>query len=88
MKEGEQVLLFLGDTTGFLKEIDGTLYGIIGDYDGKLYLQNDGTYKRPSPSETDEYVFEAGNLIADSIIDLSSGLNCLQSEVKLWNRKR
>lgn len=24
----------------------------------------------------------------DSIIDLSSGLNCLQSEVKLWNRKR
>jgi hypothetical protein len=66
MKEGEQVLLFLGDTIGFLKEIDGTLYGIIGDYDGKLYLQNDGTYKRPSPSETDEYVFEAGNLTADT----------------------
>lgn len=62
MKEGEQVLLFLGDTTGFLKEVDGTLYDIIGDYDGKLYLQSDGTYSRPSPSETDEYVFEAENL--------------------------
>ncbi len=66
MKEGEQVLLFLGDTTGFLKEADGTLYDIIGDYDGKLYLQSGGTYTRPSPSETDEYVFEAGNLTADT----------------------
>ena len=66
MKEGEQVLLFLGDTTGFLKDIDGTLYDIIGDYDGKLYLQSDGTYSRPSPSETDEYVFEEGNLTADT----------------------
>ena len=66
MKEGEQVLLFLGDTTGFLKEIDGTLYDIIGDYDGKLYLQSDGTYRRPSPSETDEYVFDKGNLSADA----------------------
>ena len=66
MKEGEQVLLFLGDTTGFLKEADGTLYGIIGDYDGKLYLQADGTYQRPSPSETDAYVFETGALSADA----------------------
>ena len=66
MKEGEQVLLFLGDTTGFLKDIDGTLYDIIGDYDGKLYLQSDGTYSRPSPSETDDYVFEEGNLTADT----------------------
>ena len=66
MKEGEQVLLFLGDTTGFLKEVDGTLYDIIGDYDGKLYLQSDGTYSRPSPSETDEYVFEAENLTVDT----------------------
>ena len=66
MKEGEQVLLFLGNTTGFLKEVDGTLYDIIGDYEGKLYLQSDGTYSRPSPSETDEYVFEAENLTADT----------------------
>ncbi|MBQ6426349.1 MAG: hypothetical protein IJJ92_06110 [Clostridia bacterium] len=65
MKKGEQVLLFLGDTTGFIKDLDGTLYDIIGDYDGKLYLQPDGTYKRPSPSQTDEYVFDPGNLTAN-----------------------
>ena len=65
MKEGERVLLFLGDTTGFLKEIEGTLYGIIGDYDGKLYLQSDGTYSRPKPSKMDEYVFEGDRLFTD-----------------------
>ncbi len=65
MKEGEQVLLFLGDTTGFLKDTDGTLYDIVGNYDGKLYLQPDGTYQRPSPTETDEYVFDEGTLSAD-----------------------
>lgn len=65
MKEGEQVLLFLGDTTGFLKDIGGTLYDVVGDYDGKLYLQPDGTYKRPSPSETDHYIFEGDRLTAD-----------------------
>ena len=42
------------------------MYDIVGDYDGKLYLQADGTYKRPSPSEIDEYVFDQETLTADS----------------------
>ncbi len=66
MKEGEAVLLFLGDTTGFLQEVEGTLYGVIGDTDGKLYLQSDGTYQKPSPSKTDELVFDKDNLTADA----------------------
>lgn len=58
----ESVLLFLGDTTGFLPNVSGTLYDVIGDTDGKLYAQNDGSYKKASPSQTDNYVFNADNL--------------------------
>ena len=65
MKAGDSVLLLLGDTTGFLQEADGTVYGITGDYDGRLYLQIDSTYRKPSPSLTDEPVLEEGNLMVD-----------------------
>ncbi len=58
LKEGEQVLLFLGDSTGFIKSIEGPAYGIWGDYDGKLLLMPDGkTYANPLPSENDTIEF-------------------------------
>ena len=57
MKEGDEVLLFTGDTSGFLKNVSEPLYGIIGDYDGKFLLQADGSYARPAPSQTDKPVF-------------------------------
>ena len=63
LKTGEQVLLFAGDASGFLKMTDKPLYGIHGDYDGKLYLQDDGTYARPIPSETDNFVFGKESLV-------------------------
>lgn len=65
MKEGDSVLLFLGDTTGFLQEIDGILYDVMGTTDGILYLQSDGSYVKPTPSQTDLLVFDEGNLSAD-----------------------
>ena len=61
LKEGEQVLLFLGDTTGYFKSIEGTTYCIWGDYDGKLFLQPDGvTYSTTLSSENDQLIFGEG----------------------------
>ena len=63
LKEGEQVLLFLGDSTGYFKSIEGTTYCIWGDYDGKLFLQPDGvTYSTTLPSENDQLIFGEGTL--------------------------
>ena len=63
LKEGERVLLFLADSTGFLKSVTERVFGIWGDYDGKLYLQPDGeTYARPLPSKTDKLRFGEGTL--------------------------
>lgn len=61
LKEGEQVLLFLGDETGFIEEIKEPLFGIWGGYDGKLFLQPDGvTYAKPLPAQTDKLQFGEG----------------------------
>jgi hypothetical protein len=58
LKEGEQVLLFLADSTGFIKSIEQQVFGIWGAYDGKLFLQPDGvTYARPLPSNNDKIEF-------------------------------
>ncbi len=62
LKEGEKVLLFAGDSSGFLKAFDQPLYAVIGDYDGKLFLQDDGSYAKPLPAETDKHVFGNGSL--------------------------
>jgi hypothetical protein len=63
LKEGEQVLLFLGDATGFIMSIEGPIYCIWGDYDGKLLLMPDGkTYANPLPSENDTIEFGEGTL--------------------------
>lgn len=63
LKEGENVLLFAGDSSGFLAEFDQPLYAVIGDYDGKFFLQDDGSYAKPLPAETDKHVFGDGSLI-------------------------
>ena len=58
LQENEQVLLFLGDATGFFENIKEPLFGIWGDYDGKLFLQPDGlAYSRPMPAQTDKLQF-------------------------------
>ncbi len=58
LKEGEQVLLFLCDATGFIKSIEGPVYSIWGSYDGKLLLMPDGkTYANPLPSKNDTIEF-------------------------------
>lgn len=62
MSAGEEVLLFLGDTTGFLPDVSGTLYDVVGATDGKLYKQDEGVYRKASPSDTDHYVFAKENL--------------------------
>lgn len=63
LKEGEQVLLFLTDATGFIKSIEGPVFSIYGTYDGKLFLQPGGvTYARPLPGNTDKLQFGAGTL--------------------------
>ena len=63
LNENEQVLLFLGDETGFFENIKEPLYGIWGDYDGKLFLQPDGvTYSTTLPSENDQLIFGEGTL--------------------------
>lgn len=63
LKEGEKVLLFAGDSSGFLKEFDQPLYAIIGDYDGKLFLLDDGSYAKPLPAETDKHVYGDNSLV-------------------------
>ena len=57
MKEGDKVLCFAGDSSGFLKNVSEPLYGVVGSYDGKFLLQADGSYAKPVPSETDTPVF-------------------------------
>lgn len=58
LQENEQVLLFLADGTGFIENIKEPLFGIWGDYDGKLFLQPDGlAYSRPMPAQTDKLQF-------------------------------
>lgn len=57
MKEGDKVLLFSGDTSGFLKDVSEKLYGVVGSYDGKFLLQADGSYAKPVPSRTDKLIF-------------------------------
>lgn len=63
LKEGEQVLLFLTDATGFLESIKGPVFSIWGTYDGKLFLQPDGvTYAFPLPSDNGKLKFGEGKL--------------------------
>ena len=64
-------MLFLGDSSGFLKGFTAPLFDIIGATDGKLYLQKDGSYKRPMPTGTDKYDF-TGETLVISENDLSS----------------
>jgi len=59
----DAVLLFLGDDSGFIKEITAPLYGVLGGYDGKLFLQGDGSYAKPLPSSTDRIIFGDESLV-------------------------
>jgi hypothetical protein len=62
LKGEEQVLLFIDDTKGFIKSITEPVYGIWGDYDGKFYKQDNGSFSRPLRASTDKLVFGEGSL--------------------------
>lgn len=47
LQPGEQALLFVVDTTGFLTDVQAPVYYVVGDHEGKLLLQPDGSYQRP-----------------------------------------
>lgn len=47
MQENDEILLFLADSTGFIKSLEGKLYSVVGDFDGKLYKQEENIYSRP-----------------------------------------
>ncbi len=62
LQENDEVLLFLESAEGFIKDAEIEQYGVIGVCDGKLYLQEDGTYLRPVSGETDKLVFTQQSL--------------------------
>lgn len=70
LEKNEEVLLFVGDTSGFLKEFDEPLYDVIGAIDGKLYRKQEGMYSKVKPSSKDEREFD-DSLLTISEDDLS-----------------
>lgn len=72
MAEGSEMLLFLVDTSGFIKNIDEKLYSVIGTYAGKLYKTDEQTYRQAAPSSNAEISFEPDSLS----ITLNEVQNC------------
>ncbi|MEI8199691.1 MAG: hypothetical protein WCG21_06495 [Eubacteriales bacterium] len=58
MKVDDNVLLFAGDTSGFLHDFNGPLYDIYEDYEGKLYFRSENVYAGNTPSNTDKIAFD------------------------------
>jgi len=58
LKVDDNVLLFAGDTSGFLNDFTGPLYDTYGDYEGKMYFRNENVYARNTPSNTDQITFD------------------------------
>lgn len=65
LKVDDNVLLFAGDTSGFLNDFTGPLYDTYGDYEGKMYFRNENVYARNMPSNTDSIIFD------DKSVDIS-----------------
>ncbi len=62
LEKDDEVLLFVGDSSGFLKDFNEPLFDIIGAYDGKLYPSSKDTYSRNSPSSTGVRTFAKSTL--------------------------
>jgi len=62
LKVDDNVLLFVGDTSGFLNDFTGPLYDTYGDYEGKMYFRNENVYARNTPSNTDKIIFDEKSL--------------------------
>lgn len=62
-RQGEKVLIYAQDVSGFLENFNEPLYGITGGYDGKLFKQEDGTFKRPLAGKTDKHDFGKNSLV-------------------------
>ncbi len=75
---GDVVLLFAGDTRGFLKSVSGPLYSALGGIDGKFYDQGGGVYARALPASTDRPIF-SGDKSAFGSAELYVSLDELQN---------
>lgn len=62
LEKDDEVLLFVGDTSGFLKDFKEPLFDIMGAYDGKLYPSGKDAYSRNSPSSTNIRTFGKNTL--------------------------
>lgn len=62
LEKDDEVLLFVGDTSGFLKDFKEPLFSIFGAYDGKLYPSGKDAYSQNSPSSTDVRTFANNTL--------------------------
>ncbi len=71
LEKDDEVLLFVGDANGFLKDFKEPLFSILGAYDGKLYLSGKDAYSRSSPSSTGARTF-AENTLKISIEELKT----------------
>ncbi len=68
IEKDQEVMLFLEDITGFLKNVSGIQYGVVGAYDGKLIKDTDTSYTRPAPSNDSNisaYSMKHGTLTID-----------------------
>lgn len=74
LQKDEEVLLFLGDTSGFLEGFTEPLFDIFGTYDGKFYKQNNMTYVKSDASPTDNYIFSSDSPTIE-LTDLPSIIN-------------
>lgn len=64
LEKDQEVMLFLNDSSGFLKEVSGTVYSIAGIYDGKLLKDTQTSYSRPTP-ESEPFLSEHVALTID-----------------------
>ncbi len=62
LEKDDGVLLFVGDSSGFLKDFNEPLFSILGAYDGKLYPSSKDTYSRNSPSSSGVRTFAKNTL--------------------------
>ncbi len=62
LEKDDEVLLFVGDTNGFLKNFKEPLFSIFGEYDGKFYSSGKDAYSRSSPSSSGVRTFAKNTL--------------------------
>lgn len=67
LQTGETALLFAVDSSGFLEDAEEPVYSVAGDYEGKFFLQEDGTYRRPLSDDEKLIGFEGITITAEML---------------------